>query len=295
VITDITMPRMDGLKLLEAIKASYAGTEVIMITGNIELEYAIQALREGAYDYFPKPFHFDKISLTIDRVLEKRRLMAHKEELVRLKGQLKSERRAAWQMVRGLALAVEAKDQYTSGHSDRVARVSRLLGQEMGLRGRELDALTWAGLLHDIGKIGVPGVLLNKTEKLTEAEFEVIKGHPALGAKMLEPVSFLRSLIPGVRHHHENWDGTGYPDGLKGEEIPLQARIVKVADAYDSIREKRPYREALGDEAVIRIFREHYGTQFAPDALDVFFRLHAADPELGSVDLPTPENGEIEI
>lgn len=169
-----------------------------------------------------------------------------------------------------LVRAVDAKDHYTQEHSQNVSRYSVAIGRVMGLDEDELEVLKYAGLLHDVGKIGVNQEVLVKREKLTDAEFEILKRHPAIGVSILEDVRFLQKEIPLVLHHHERYDGKGYPQGLKAREIPLGARILGVADAYDAMTTDRRYKKSLcRTEAVLELRRER-GNQFAPEVVDAF-------------------------
>jgi HD-GYP domain-containing protein (c-di-GMP phosphodiesterase class II) len=173
--------------------------------------------------------------------------------------------------VRALTSAIDAKDPYTCGHSDRVARVSVRLAQELGCDTQTIHTIYMAGLVHDIGKIGIADSVLRKPGRLTEAEFEHIKLHPELGYKILRDIKQLADVLPVVLHHHEQWDGRGYPHGLKGEQIPFLARICAVADAYDAMSSDRPYRKGMPEERVVQIFREGADTQWDADVVRAFF------------------------
>jgi len=176
-------------------------------------------------------------------------------------------------VVRALTSAIDAKDQYTCGHSDRVAQVAVQLAREMGLESEQLKTIYMAGLLHDVGKIGIDDTVLRKPGRLTEAEYEHIKQHPELGYKIIKDVKRLADIFPPVLHHHEQWDGAGYPHQLAGERIPLLARIIAVADAYDAMASDRPYRRGMNDEKVNEIFRRGSGQQWDADVIDAFFRI----------------------
>lgn len=168
--------------------------------------------------------------------------------------------RTSLQTVNSLVRAMEAKDAYTSGHSSRVAETALILGRKLGLSRQELEMLEWAGLLHDVGKIGIGDAVLSKPGKLTAEEFDHIKTHPTQSEQVLQPVDGLRSVLPIVRHHHEHYDGSGYPDGLIGEEIPSLARIIQVADIWDALTSSRSYRQAVPFEKALRIMQKEAGT-----------------------------------
>ena len=176
-------------------------------------------------------------------------------------------------VVRALTSAIDAKDPYTCGHSDRVARIAVCLARELECDSASLNTLYMAGLLHDIGKIGIDDNVLRKPGRLTDAEFEHIKLHPELGYKILADIKQLQDVLPVVLHHHEQWDGRGYPHGLKGEKSPILARITAVADAYDAMTSDRPYRKGMPVERVEEIFREGAGQQWDQQVIDAFFRV----------------------
>jgi putative nucleotidyltransferase with HDIG domain len=191
---------------------------------------------------------------------------------------------SALEAVESLNATVDAKDPYTAGHSQRVQRIAVALGEELGLERERLDVLRFAGLFHDIGKIGVPDAILTKPARLTELEFEVVKRHPEDGARIVGRLHRLRAAVPAVLHHHERWDGTGYPKGLRGEEIPLEAAIVGLADALDAMTTDRPYSSARSlEDATDEIVRNR-GTQFAPAVVDAFVELVERTPELFASD-----------
>ena len=174
------------------------------------------------------------------------------------------------QTMEGFARALEAKDAYTHGHSDRVAMYSKLIAQALDLPPVEVDRIQHGGLMHDIGKIGIRGDELNKPQKLSAAEKRMFKSHPVKGKRIIEPISFLRHLVPCVYHHHEAWDGKGYPEGLEGEEIPLEARILAVADTYDAMTSNRPYRKALPHAIAIAELKRCAHRQFDPVVVSAF-------------------------
>ncbi len=184
--------------------------------------------------------------------------------------------------IRGFALAVEAKDRYTHGHSENVMKYTVVLAKKLGLSDAEIEQVKYAGLLHDIGKIGVAEAILNKPGKLTDEEFEEIKKHPELGARIIADVPFLKSLVPLVLHHHEYFNGTGYPQGIAGNDIPIGARILGVCDAFEAMTSDRPYRQAMPIEKAIAILEQNKHKQFDPAIVDLFTELFSA----GAASLP---------
>ncbi|HEY3170226.1 MAG TPA: HD domain-containing phosphohydrolase [Thermoanaerobaculia bacterium] len=174
--------------------------------------------------------------------------------------------------IRALAAAIDAKDPYTRGHSERVARYSSHVAKEMGLSAEDMRRVRLSALLHDVGKIGIDDRILRKPTALTEEEFEIMKSHPAKGAAIMEAIPQLRDVIPGMKHHHERWEGGGYPDGLAGEEIPLQARIVSVADTFDAMTTTRPYQRAMDIRFVFQRLRDLAGNRFDPSVVEALIR-----------------------
>lgn len=191
-------------------------------------------------------------------------------------------RHLLFNVVRSLVNAIEAKDRYTRGHSERVFVSSVQIGERLGLSPDEIQSLSWASLLHDIGKISIDERILNKPGRLTDEEYEKIRNHPVAGCMMLEPIEQLQSILPGVRHHHERWDGTGYPDGLRGQDIPLLSRIIAVADTYDAIVSARPYRPADSEAYAVGVVRAAAGSQFDPKVVSAFLNL-VAEGEIGGL------------
>jgi putative nucleotidyltransferase with HDIG domain len=277
VILDIKMPGKSGIELLTELRASYPDTAVIMATAITDTSTAIQCMKQGAYDYLTKPFNLDEVVLSVNRALEKRRLelenrdyRQHLEQKV--EEQAKKIRAAFLNAITALAYALEAKDKYTSGHSQRVTKISVAIVKELGMPQGSIDEIRLAGLIHDIGKIGVRESVLNKPAKLTDDEFKYIKSHCEVGEHILAPIVEDEEILKMVRHHHERYDGSGYPDRLKGEQIPLGARILAVADTYDAMTSERPYRKAMSDETACAEIERCKGTQFDPGVADAFLR-----------------------
>ena len=185
--------------------------------------------------------------------------------------------RMALQMVQTLANTIDAKDSYTNGHSTRVAKYSVMLAERMGYSGDKLEQLQYAALLHDIGKIGIPREIINKPSRLTDEEYEIIKTHPAIGGNILREISEIPDIAIGARWHHERYDGKGYPDKLKGDEIPEIARIIGVADAYDAMTSKRSYRDVLPQEVVLGEIEKGKESQFDPRIAELMMELIRED------------------
>ena len=289
VLTDIRMPRLDGMELLQRIKAAWPHTEVIIITGVFDLRSGIQAIRDGAYDYVTKPFTLEDVTFAVERALHKRALEAQNrhyqenlEEEVELRTLelLESNQRIQQLFVsilKTLANTLEAKDEYTHGHSERVAARAVQVAAQLALPEADVAQLELAGLLHDIGKIGVRESVLHKPGRLTADEYEHIKTHCELGERILRPVEQFDAVLDPVRHHHERCDGCGYPDGIAGDEISLGSKILGVCDAYDAMTSERPYRPALPIDRAAAELRSGRGTQFDPLVADTFLDILLRD------------------
>lgn len=274
VLSDINMPGMDGIELLRNIRLVDRDVAVVMVTGAPDLDGALEAMRLGAHDHLSKPLNLDHLSLTVDRAIEKKRLVEENREYQRdLESKVEERtsqlydaneelRRLFMGSIKALAQALEAKDEYTQGHSERVSEIAVGIGRYLSLGETEINDIWLAGLLHDIGKIGVRESVLNKPGKLDAEEWEAIQRHPVIAERILFPIAELSNVISIVRHHHERFDGSGYPDGLKTGEIPLGARILSVADAYDALTSRRPYRDALSVKEALSVLEDASGTQF---------------------------------
>lgn len=275
VLTDIHMPDMDGIELLKNLTASSSDLAIVMMTGDADVGTAVNSLKTGAYDFITKPLDIRTLPITISRALERRRLMQENREYQLGLERLVEERTAELlttydQTLRALASALDTRDSETQEHAERVVHYSVAIAGEMGLDGTLFRDIEWGAILHDVGKIGVPDVILWKPEKLTPEEWVTMKTHPEIGHRMLQGIPFLQGALPVVLHHHEKWDGSGYPVGLRGEGIPLGARIFAIADAFDAITSVRPYKPALpGEDAKAEIVRSA-GQHFDPQTADAF-------------------------
>lgn len=277
VVMDIKMPKMDGITALQEIKSIHPDTEVILLTAYASLETARDAIRFGAFDYLIKPFDKDDVLIVVEKGLERRRtnagLKMERDKLLdktsKLEDQISEARTNIMNYydgtVKALIHTIDAKDHYTFNHSNRVAELASALAKVIGVPEKTIKALQHAASIHDIGKIGIEETILKKKGKLTTDEYEEMKHHPAIGARIVQSVPFLEDAVPVILYHHERFDGTGYPEGFKKHQIPLSARIVLVADAVDAMMSDRPYRKALPMEKVMSELKEHSGTQFDPE------------------------------
>jgi putative nucleotidyltransferase with HDIG domain len=284
IISDIRMPEMDGIELLKRVKDLNPNMMVIMVTAYPELDMAVEAMRLGAYDFIIKPADLDLILLSVRKALEKRRLEEeleayhkHLERLVEertagLRQAYRVLKKAHFDSVKVLAEAIDAKDPYTRGHSDRVRRMSLKIAGHLGFSEERLESLEYGALLHDIGKIGIKDEVLQKPGALNPGEYQYIQEHTLIGAKIVEGIDFFKDKIPMIRCHHEYYDGSGYPDGLVGETIPLEARIITVPDAFDAMASLRPHRRAMPLEEVLMELEKGRAKQFDPKVLEIFLR-----------------------
>jgi response regulator RpfG family c-di-GMP phosphodiesterase len=285
VISDIQMGGMSGLEMIPHVLSKSPDAVVIMVSGLQTIESAVEAMRVGAFDYVVKPFDILKVEAAIRRGLEyqelrasKRRYENHLEELVLLRTAeldrtLQSLEGAYRTTLKALTAALDKRDSETSGHSERVVIFSLRLGRELGIGPEQLSALEFGSLLHDIGKIGVPDAILRKPSALTEDEWTEMRRHPSHGQQILDGIEFLKGARLIVAQHHEKFDGTGYPLGLRGEEIDLNARIFAVADAFDAMTSDRVYRKGKSYEAAAMELEEWAGRQFDPDVVEAFHRI----------------------
>lgn len=277
VILDIKMPGESGIALLPHIKEQHPETMVIMATATNDVNTAVSCLKMGAYDYLIKPFNLEELAMSVARALERRRLeLENRDYQYNLEQKVEAQsahiRATVFNAVTALAYALEAKDEYTSGHSQRVARIAGDIAREMGLSPEQTEQVELAGHVHDIGKIGIREAVLNKHGGLTEEEFDHVKRHPEIGERILAPIVDDQEILLIVRHHHEQYDGSGYPDGFAGRRIPLGARIMAAADSYDAMTSGRPYRQAMSAEAAAMAIENGRGTQFDPDVVTAFMR-----------------------
>ena len=258
VLTDAMMPGMDGFELCREIRSRPRMhlLPVVMVTALSQVDDRVRALDAGTDDFLTKP---------VDRL----EVQARVRSLLRLKATY-DELDDTESVIFALAQAVDAKDSYTEAHTERVASRARLLGISAGLVGKDLEDLYRGGMIHDIGKIGVPDAVLLKPGKLDDEEWEIMRRHPVIGEQIARPLRSAANLLAIIRHHHENFDGTGYPDGLAGDGIPLLARITAISDAYDAMVSDRPYRDGMPREKAMAILRDGAGTQWDPRLVPTF-------------------------
>ena len=275
VLTDLRLPGPSGLDLLTEVRVRSPGTRTILMSANADLPSAATAIERGVDQLLLKPFELDDLRVRVEQSIARRRTeRAAERERELLEAQLRQRETESkiWilRAAHALAAAVEAKDTYTAGHATRVTAYALSIAEEVG--GIDVLRFRLAGDLHDVGKIGVPDVVLNKPGRLTDEEMEQVRRHPETGARILEPLIDDALVLGVVRWHHERWDGLGYPDRLSGEEIPLPARVLAVADTLDAMTSHRAYRSGVPWDAALAEIRRCAGTQFDPAVVEAFER-----------------------
>ena len=272
MILDFIMTPFHGDQVVEEIRKFNKELYILLLTGHKDLAPPLETIKRlDIQGYCEISDKFDQLLLLIESGIKSIAQMREIQKInVELRDTYEKLEQAYLESIQTLRYTVEAKDTYTRGHSDRVSELSVLIGKHLGLSEEDLRTLKIGGLFHDIGKIGVPDTILQKESKLTDDEYSEIKNHPSIGAHILSSATIFKDIIPIVKHHHERYDGHGYPSQLAGENIPYLARITAVADTFDAMTSKRSYRDALPMETVISEFERCKGTQFDPKIADVF-------------------------
>jgi len=282
VLSDLMMAEMDGIALLERAKERYPDMPIVMVTTVHDISVALQAIRNGAYDYLPKPFEREQLLATVRRALENRRLKRENDAYRTNLEVLVAERTQQWKtalsnlakstemMVEVLGDVLDLKDKETEGHSRRVTAFTIAIARKMGLSKEDIQVIARGAFLHDIGKIAIPDAILLKPGKLTEGETAIMREHCYLGYKIISRIPYLAEAAEIVHAHQERYDGLGYPRGLKGDQIPLGARIFSIADTLDAMTVDRPYRRAQSFDAARKEIELWSGRQFDPAIVKVF-------------------------
>ena len=270
IISDLNMPGIDGGDLCKKIHTNPELSRIpfIIMSSNGDRATMRRLLHCGASAYLVKPFNLDQLVVTAEQFLSE-----HFNRLSLEKERLEAERQTMIGSITSLVLALEARDQYTRGHSEAVASILVDMATEMGLEEERIDMVRIAGRLHDIGKIGIRDDILLKPGALNPDEWEILKQHPRIGAEILSPIPSLAGIVTAIHQHHERIDGKGYPDGLQGHRIDLLARMIAVADTYDALTSDRPYRKGFSHERAMTIIEEVKGTQLCPDCVETFVSL----------------------
>ncbi len=285
LLTDIMMPEMSGVDLIKEATKIRPEVAVILVTSVVDLEVAVDALKLGAYDYITKPFSLNEVTLSVARALEKRKLVIenvkYQETLEQQVASRTRQLREALDVLQSsyrstlvaLGTALDSRDADTGCHSYRVTLYSTRIARQMGLSDKEVRSIEQGALLHDIGKVGVPDDLLRKPERLSDAEWALMRKHPEIGFRILSGIRFLQGAAKIVLQHHERYDGLGYPKGLTGDRIVVGARIFALADAFDSMTSDRPFQAACSFEAGRAEIRRCAGRQFDPQVVEAFLQV----------------------
>lgn len=280
IVSDHKMPIMEGTKFLEEANIIAPDVIKILLTGFSDIEIITDAVNKcNLFQYILKPFNPDELQAVVKNGLDKFDLASSKSSI------LKDLKELFYKTIKSIASALDAKDPYTHGHSMRVTLYSIILAKELNVSEAELERIETAGLLHDIGKIAIPQAILCKPGRLTDDEFVIMKSHPVNSEKLIASIKKLHEVSPGVKHHHERWDGNGYPDKLAGEDIPFSARIIAIADTYDAMTSTRSYRKALDHDIAMAEIEKCAGTQFDPNLAKKFI-------EIGNIIKTAKENPE---
>jgi len=278
IVTDLKMPVMDGIGLLEGVRREDKDTAVIVLTGAPDVKTAIDSLKLGAYDFIMKPVNVDELLFAAERALERRQLLIERREYQELLERRVEEatrdlHEAYRATLEALGSALDSRDVGTESHSRRVHGYALATARAYGVPEADIPDLEHGVLLHDIGKIGIPDAILLKPGPLTPEEWKTMRRHPEIGKRLIENVPFLFGAIPIIYCHHEKWDGSGYPRALQGEEIPVGARIFSVVDAFDAMTFDRPYSKAVPFQAAFTEITRCSGSHFDPTVVDAFLRV----------------------
>lgn len=300
IITDQRMPGMSGTEMLAIIRERYPSIVRVCMSGHADRPEILESINRGSvFRFLMKPWDLEEFQRTVQSSMKQADLIAEHRLLNNVmtseNRDMKVERKSLlnvvteqsvaiqeknarleqsiFETVKALVEAIEAKDAYTAGHSELVSRFAVALGEELHCNNEQLECLRLAGILHDVGKIGVPDSVLLKPGRLTPEEFEVVRAHPEIGERILKDVRFPYDILPIVRLHHERWDGLGYPDKLAGEDIPMLARLTHIVDVYEAITARRVYREPMPVDRVIQIFERGAGADFDPNMVPAFLSL----------------------
>ena len=286
ILLDVHMIGMDGFETMRELRMVRYGRDVpvIFLTADDDTETETKALSAGAMDFVTKPIIDNVLLLRVRNTIELIRLQSNlRSEVKRKTEEVYQEhekyKKLSIQVVQTIAGTIDAKDNYTRGHSSRVAKYSMEIARRYGYTAKAQEEIYMMGLLHDVGKIGIPDAVINKPSRLTDDEYDVIKDHPVVGFNILKNISELPKLAVGARWHHERFDGTGYPDGLAGQDIPEEARIIAVADAYDAMSSNRSYHDIFAQQYIRRELEQGKGTQFDPVFADIMLKMIDEDKD----------------
>jgi putative two-component system response regulator len=289
VLLDINMPNgLDGIETLRCIRKLNRDLPVVMISGVGTYERNVETYRLGAHDFIAKPYDIHHVCERIEKIISEQQRRSEGSEKKEKRFSVAEEffKKEYLNTIQALSELIELKNIYTHRHSQKVTRYAVEIARELGLSQEEVEQVKQSGLIHDIGKVGISDAILNKPGHLSEDEFHEIRKHPALGIKVLKHLRLLQPEMAIIAHHHERWDGKGYPDGLKGSKIPRASRILAVADAFDAMLSNRPYRTSQTLEYARSELEHCSGTQFDPEVVEAFLSVLRKKPDIIEVDPP---------
>jgi putative two-component system response regulator len=277
ILSDIDMPEMNGIDLCRSIQSNPELSAIPLVVMSATSDRAVmrRLVQWGAASFLVKPFNVEQVVITVERLLSD-----HFTILLKERERLDSERKMMLASITSLVVALEARDPYTRGHSEAVAMLVSAMAHRMGCCEEDIETLTMAGRLHDLGKIGVPDSILLKPGPLTTQEYALIKEHPVIGASILGSIPSMKPILPVILHHHERYDGKGYPDGIQGKKIMQWARMTAVADTYHALTSDRPYRKGKTMEEALAVIEDVRGSQLCPECVDAFLKMLHEDPSI---------------
>jgi putative nucleotidyltransferase with HDIG domain len=285
ILADLHMPGFSGLQLLAEARKRHPDVAFVVVTGEDDVTVGIEAMRNGADDYLVKPLHFDVVLASLERALEKKKLQRQldtykqrleemvQERTVQLESAVRQLEKSYGETLRALGAAIDLRDSPTAGHSHRVALYSFKVATELELSEQQIKTVAMGAWLHDIGKLAIPDAILLKPGSLTAEEWRVMRSHVQIGYDLVKEIPFLHQAAEIILTHHERWDGSGYPHGLQGTEIPLEARIFAIADTLDAMTSDRPYRSAFTFAEARREIQRGFGSQYDSRVAEVFLRI----------------------
>ncbi|MEO0293844.1 MAG: HD domain-containing phosphohydrolase [candidate division WOR-3 bacterium] len=278
ILLDIEMPTMNGIETAKRLININPDVSIVMVTAFKDIDVIRSTMRLGVFDYLVKPVFPEELIRVLEKVKERNFLLKIKKNYqLELERKVEEQRqkleRRMLDTITSLVNALEAKDPYQEGHSKQVKDISIKIAEELGFSEKEKEILGYAALVHDIGKVGIPDSILLKPRNLSKKEYEIMKKHPEIGKFIISPSVQNKKILNSVLYHHERFNGNGFPKGLKGEEIPLSARILAIADAISAMLSERPYREGLEKERIIKELKENSGTQFDPKLVEIALKL----------------------
>jgi putative two-component system response regulator len=282
VLLDIEMPKMNGIEAAKAMLSINPDATIIMVTAFRDIDIIRSTMRVGAYDYLVKPVLPEELGRVLEKAKERNFLLRIKRDYqIELEAKVKEQRekieKKMLDTITSLVNALEAKDPYQEGHSKQVKEIALEISDKLGYTKKEKEMLSYACMIHDIGKVGIPDSILMKPKTLTEKEYAIMKKHPEIGEFIINPSIRNKKILNAVLHHHERFDGKGFPDGLKGKKIPESARILAIADSLSAMMSKRPYRKGLSYKKIIEELRKNSGTQFDPKLVKIALNLLKKD------------------